>query len=700
MADIRGNLTAVFGKDRSNIVIAVAVIAIIMVMIIPLPTPVLDVLMALNLLLSILIILIVLYNRDPLEFSIFPTVLLISTIFGLALNISSTRLILREGVNFDGRIVRAFSTFVTGTGGMEGMVIGLIIFIILIVVQVIVITKGATRISEVAARFALDGMAGKQMAIEGEFSSGAITEEEARRRKDRLQKFIDFYGAMDGASKFVSGNVKVGIVITFINVIGGLIVGMTLRREPVGQALSNYVTLSIGDGLVSQLPSLLISVATGLIITRSASEGSFGDEFRDQFTNQPRVYIITAVFFLLLAFLPGFPWYILIPLAALVGYLGIRLSRDVVRKEELQKKEQEKAAEKKEHPVKLSPVTPPDPMSLELGFALIPLVDKDKGAELLDRITKIRKEAAFDMGLMVPPIRIMDNMRLEPSEYSIKIKGIEMGRGSIRMGHYLAINPGGEREEVPGEKSVDPAFGLPALWVADEDREKAERAGYTVVDPPSIIATHMTEIIKKNASELLGRQDVQAMLDTLKEEYSAVVEEVVKTQGFTVGMLQKILQGLLREQVSIRNMVVILETIGDYGYVTKDAGFLIEKVRQALGRQICLQYAGDARELPVLTLDPSLEQKIIDSRVDSQGGYYAALDPETHQKWRQALGRGVTQAQSQDYYPVILCGREDSRPLVRSLVVRDNPAIAVLSIPEVSDDMKVISLGEITLQGV
>jgi flagellar biosynthesis protein FlhA len=700
MADVRSTFTAILGKDRSTIALAGAVIAIIMVMLVPLPTPVLDLLMALNLLLSVLIILIVLYNRDPLEFSIFPSVLLMSTIFGLALNISSTRLILREGVNFDGRIVRAFATFVTGSGGIEGMVIGAIIFIILIVVQVVVITKGATRISEVAARFALDGMAGKQMAIEAEFSSGAITEEEARRRKDRLQKFIDFYGAMDGASKFVSGNVKVGIVITFINVIGGLIVGMTLRGEPLGMALTNYVSLTIGDGLVSQLPSLLISVATGLIITRSASEGSFGDEFTAQFTNQPRVYIVTAVFFLILAFLPGFPWYILIPLALLVGYLGFRLSRDIVRREETKKKEQEKAQEKKEHPVKIAPVTPPDPMSLELGFALIPLVDKDKGAELLDRITKIRKEAAFDMGLMVPPIRIMDNMRLEPSEYSIKIKGIEMGRGSIRMGHYLAINPGGERESLPGEKTVDPAFGLPALWVAEEFREKAERSGYTVVDPPSIIATHMTEIIKKNASELLGRQDVQSILDTLKEEYSAVVDEVVRTQGFTVGMIQKILQGLLREQVSIRNMVVILETIGDYGSLTKDPSFLTEKVRQALGRQICLQYTGDSRELPVLTLDPSLEQKIIDSRVDSQGGYYAALDPDTHQKWRKALASGAGKAQLQDYYPVILCGREEARPLVRSLVVRDNPSIAVLSLPEVSDDMKITSLGEITLQGV
>jgi flagellar biosynthesis protein FlhA len=588
-----------------------------MMLIIPLPAFILDTLMSVNIVLSLLIILIVLYTRHALDFSVFPTLLLIATVFGLALNVSSTRLILSQGSQFQGKLVRAFGTFVVGARGLEGYVIGLIIFVIIIAVQFIVITKGSTRVAEVAARFTLDALPGKQMAIEAEYNSGLITEEEATRKKSELQREADFYGAMDGASKFVAGNVKVGILITLVNVIGGMIVGMTIHGESFNVALDTYVSLTIGDGLVTQLPALLISTSTGVIVTRAVSDESFGLDVTRQFSFQSRPYLIAAGFLGVLAVLPGFPWYVLFPLGGMLAGLGLTLRR---RKQVAEEKERVKEAEirAKVAPVEISPVVPLDPLSLEIGYGLIPLVDKDKGAELLDRITRIRREAALDLGLVVPRIRIIDNMRLEPSEYCFKIKGVEVGRGAIKMGSYLAINPGGLKEELEGESAKDPAFGLPATWIAETEREKAERLGYTVVDPPSIIATHLTEIIKAHAGEIIGRQEVQSILDTLKNDYPTVVEEVAK--GFSVGEIQKVLQGLLREQVSIRNIVVVLETMADYGSVSKDTAFLVEKVRQSLGRQICLHYSGDDKTIHVMTLDTNLAQKIIEARVDTASG--------------------------------------------------------------------------------
>ncbi len=694
MADVQKILGNAFLKNKSDMFVAVGVIAIVMMLIIPLPTVLLDAFMAINLVLSLLIILIVLYTKHALDFSVFPTLLLVTTVFGLALNVSSTRLILAKGMEFDGRIIRAFSRFVVGTAGPEGLVIGFIIFII-IAVQFIVITKGATRVAEVAARFTLDALPGKQMAIEAEYNSGILTEEEASKKKNDLQREVDFYGAMDGASKFVSGNVKVGILITLINMIGGFIVGVTLHGEPLDQALSTYIALTIGDGLVTQFPSLLVSTATGLIVTRAVSDGTFGSDVTKQFTSQSKIYWIAAFFLFALGLLPGFPWYLLIPMAGLVGFLAFRLTRKQVAASE---KEKAKTGELKgrETPAEMSPVVPLDPLSLELGYGLIPLVDKDQGAELLDRITRIRREAALDLGLVVPRIRIIDNMRLEPSEYCFKLKGVEVGKGLIRMGHYLSINPGGVKEAIPGEETSDPAFGLPALWITEEYREQAERAGYTVVDAPSIIATHLTEIIKRHAAEILGRQEVQSILDTLKNDYPAVVEEA--TKALSVGQIHKVLQGLLSEHVSIRNMVVILETLADYAGISKDLGFLLEKTRQALGRQICIQYAGDDKVLKVLTIDPQLEQKIIDSRLETATGVVAALEPEMHRKWIQALSSAVRSVQEQGQYPIVLCS-EAARPLVKSSSVREIPELAVLSVQEITGDIRVESLGEIRIEG-
>ncbi len=693
MADAR-RVPTLTGARRSDVFVAVGVIAVVMMLIIPLPAFVLDTLMSINLVLSLLTILIVLYTRHALEFSVFPTLLLIATVFGLALNVSSTRLILSQGSQFQGKLIRAFGTFVVGARGLEGYVIGLIIFVIIIAVQFIVITKGSVRVAEVAARFTLDALPGKQMAIEAEYNSGLISEEEATRKKNELQREADFYGAMDGASKFVQGNVKVGILITLINVIGGMIVGMTIHGEPFNVALDTYVSLTIGDGLVTQLPALLISTSTGVIVTRAISDASFGLDITQQFSHQSRPYLIAAGFLSVLAVLPGFPWYVLFPMGGLLGALGLSLRR---RKQAEEEKERAKEAEArgKAAPVEISPVVPLDPLSLEIGYGLIPLVDKDRGAELLDRITRIRREAALDLGLVVPRIRIIDNMRLEPSEYCFKIKGVEVGRGIIKMGSYLAINPGGIKEEIEGEATRDPAFGLPAVWIAEAEREKAERLGYTVVDPPSIIATHLTEIIKAHAAEILGRQEVQSILDTLKSDYPTVVEEINKS--FAVGEIQKVLQGLLREQVSIRNIVVILETMADYGTISKDTPFLIEKIRQALGRQICLQHTDEHKVLRVLTLDPDLEQKITESRVDTATGPKAALEPQLQRKWINSLTNMVRSVQEQGHHPVILCS-EAARPLVKGSTIREIPHLVVLSVPEIVADVKLETLGEIRIE--
>ncbi len=692
MSDARRVLTDNFLNDRSDLFIALGVVSVVAMLIIPIPTVLLDALMAINLILALLILLIVLYTRRAVEFSVFPTVLLISTVFSLALNVSSTRLILSQGTEFDGKMIKAFASFVVGSGGAEGLVIGFVIFIVIIAVQALVITKGATRVAEVAARFALDALPGKQMAIEAEYNSGAISEEESFKRKNDLQREVDFYGAMDGASKFVSGNVKVGIFITVINVLGGIIIGMSLHGEDLGTALATYTSFSIGDGLLSQFPALLVSTATGIIVTRSVSDGTFGSDVSTQFSRDARIYWIGSFVLGGFALLPGFPWYVLVPLSLLMGVLAYRLGKNTMRVNDSEKAKAAQTKKAQEEPGEMSPVVPLDPLSLELGYGLIPLVDRDKGAELLERVHRIRRESALDLGLVIPRIRIIDNMRLEPAEYCFKIKGVDVGRGKIRMGFFMCINPGGAKEDIPGEKTRDPAFGLPALWVSEDKREAAERAGYTVVDPPSIIATHLTEIIKRYASEILGRQETQSILDTLKKEYPAVVEESQK--ALTLGEIQKVLQALLREQVSIRNMVAVLEALADYAPVTKDVQYLTEKARQALSRQICLQYADDERVLRVLTIDQGLEQKIIDSRVETSGGAMAAMEPTLQRAWIKALSRSVASVQEQGWLPVVLCS-EAGRPLVKSSTERELPDLVVLSVPEIVSDITVEAVGEI-----
>ncbi|MDR3167597.1 MAG: flagellar biosynthesis protein FlhA [Treponema sp.] len=684
------------GRSLNDFLIALVVVVVVVMLVIPLPTVLLDTFMALNLVLSLLVLLIVLYTKKATDFSLFPTVLLVATVFGLALNVSSTRLILTRGSAFDGRMIRAFSSFVVGSGGVEGLVVGFIIFIVIIAVQVVVITKGATRVSEVAARFTLDGLPGKQMAIEAEFNSGAITEEESQARKKDLQQEVDLYGAMDGASKFISGNVKVGIFITVINILGGIIIGVAIHGEPVSSAVGTYIAFSIGDGLLSQFPALLISTAMGIVVTRSAAPGNLGDEVSIQFSRDARAYWICAVVLMGFAFLPGFPWYVLIPMAFLIGFYAFVIGQRQRRKAGFDETMAKSAAVKKSpEEGEMSPVVPLDSLSMELGYGLIPLVDKDKGAELLERIQGIRRQSALDLGLVIPRIRIIDNMLLEPSEYCFKIKGVDVGRGKIRMGNYLCINPGTVKEELAGERTRDPTFGLPALWVSEDKRDEAERAGYTVVDPPSIIATHLMEIIKRNAQEILGRQETQAILETLKKEYPAVVEEAQKL--VSLGEIQKVLQGLLRERVSIRNMVSILEAIADFAPVARDIRFLTEKARQALGRQLCRQCADENNTLRVLVLDQALEQKIIESRLETDSGVVCALDPATQNAWIKALSRSAASVQEQGLFPVILCS-EAAGYLVKSSSDRELPELVVLSIPELIPDFNVESVGIIKIE--
>jgi flagellar biosynthesis protein FlhA len=544
----------------------------------------------------------------------------------------------------------------------------------------------------------------KQMSIEAEFNSGAINEEEAQARKRELELELSFYGSMDGASKFISGNVKVGIFITAVNVLGGIIIGTIIHNEPIGAALGNYIRFSVGDGLLSQLPALLISTAMGIVVTRAAAPGDLGEQVATQFSRDAKIYWVAAVVLLGFAVLPGFPWYVLVPMAFLVGFYAFHIGRVQRKKanfDEMMAKTGDKDKKSRDESAEMSPVVPLDALSLELGYGLIPLVDKDKGAELLDRVQGVRRQSALELGLVIPRIRIIDNLLLEPSEYCFKIKGVDVGRGKIRMGAYLCINPGTVTEEISGEKTRDPAFGLPAIWIEEARRDQAERTGYNVVDPPSIIATHLTEIIKRHAADILGRQETQAILDTLKKEYPAVVEDVLPAgrdgRGLTLGDIQKVLQGLLREQVSIRNTVSILEAVADYAPVSRDPVFLTDKARQALGMQICRHYADENRVLRVLTIDQALEQKIIDSRVETVSGIVAALEPQVQSAWIRALSRSVAAVQEKGWYPVILCSAA-ARYLVKYSTQRELPELVVLSVPEIVQDINVESVGVIRLE--
>jgi flagellar biosynthesis protein FlhA len=670
--------------QKNDILMGIGVVAVVAMLIVPLPIFLLDFLMALSIMSGMLVLLIVMFVPKAYDFSIFPALLLITTVFRLALNVSSTRLILLEGAAFDGKIVRTFGDFVAG----GAPVVGFIIFIILVAVQFIVITKGSTRTAEVAARFTLDSLPGKQMTIDSDFANGVITEEEANRRRKELRKETDFYGAMDGASKFVQGDVRVGLIITIINIIGGFIIGMAMRGEPFSVALKTYTMLSIGDGLVSQIPSLLITTATGVIVTRAVSENTLPKELSTQLSSQPRALMMTAAALGASALIPGFPKISILLIAGGLGIMGYLLNQaEHEAGAQTQMGEQEAAKDNK--PESVMPLVNVDALEVEIGYSLIPLVDPEQGGTLLDRITNIRRMSAINMGLIVPPIRIRDNMELEPSVYSILIKGVEVGNGVLEVGKLMAMDSGEVNEKIEGAEFVEPAFGLTAIWIDAEQRDQAERRGYTVVDCPTIIATHLTEIIKRHADEILGRQEVQQLLDNIKADYPAIVDELLGHANCSLSAIQKVLRNLLRERVSIRNMITILETMANYIEHTSDPGVLTEYIRVALARQICKEYQLPDKSLAVVTVDPEIEAIIRSSiHVDPIEGQVVGLDPVTHELIFNSLLEAYKTIKRAGYTPLYLVSQH-VRSVLFSLLERDLPDSVVLSFNEIDPGLKV-----------
>ena len=567
--------------------------------------------------------------------------------------------------------------------------------------QAFVITTGASRISEVAARFALDFNSTRSMSIDAELQSGAITEEEAKEKKAALERSSNFYGAMDGASKFVSGNVKIGIFITIINIVAGLIIGSGINREPFAQALRAYTRFTIGDGLLSQIPSLLVSIATGLSVTRFVSVGSFSSDVEKQFTQSSNIFFITAATLFVMAILPGFPTIILLVIASILILFGLRVKKSVITRASSTKSgvvaETKSAAVGGGVGVKetTQPTIPLDNLSLEIGVSLLPLVTENKSSDLLKRIGAIRKEIALDLGLVVPDIRILDNLNLNGEEYCFKIQGVEVAKGRILVGSYLGINPGNVQEEIPGIRTKDPTFGLPAIWISEENRARAEMLGYTVVDPSSIIATHLTQVIKQHAHKILTRQIMQNILDSVRKKDSVVVDEVLRVSS--LGVIQKIMQELLKEQVSIRNMPAILETISDIYPIAKNVSITVENVRQTLGRQIALQYADENNVLHVMKVDNEIIQTLIEGRVDLVTGPVVSIAPDAQRAWIYSLQKSFMTFHQNGYMPVLLV-QQEARILVKVSTEKEFPTLAVLGYPEIPTDLQVETLGVVKIE--
>lgn len=673
---------------RYGDMIAIAIVGIILLIIVPLPTFLVDIMLTLNISLALVIFLLSMYIKEPLEFSIFPTMLLITTLFRLSLNFSTTRLILGKG--YAGDVVDAFGNFVTGSNP----IVGFIMFLILIVVQFMVITKGSERVAEVSARFTLDAMPGKQMAIDADLNSGLISEIEAKDRRKKIQKEADFYGAMDGASKFVKGDAIAGIIITVINITAGFAIGMLQMDLNFSEALSKFTLLTIGDGLVSQIPSLLISIAAGMVVTRAASESNLGNDIIKQLLAQPKVLYIAAGALFILAF-TGLPMVQNLILSAFLAFMGYTLQKTIKESEkEEEAKAQDVEVEEIRKPENVMALLQVDPIELEFGYGIIPLADAGQGGDLLDRVVMIRRQCALEMGIIVPVIRLRDNIQLRPNEYIIKIKGIEVSSGELMFDNYLAMNPGTADGELEGIKTTEPAFGLPAVWISENQKERAEMMGYTVVDPPSIIATHLTEIIKSHAHELLGRQDVQKLVDNIRENYPALVEEVVPKM-LSIGEVQKVLSNLLKEGVSVRDMVTIMETLADYAPITKDSDMLTEYVRQSMKRSISKRFIIDG-QAKVITLDAELEQMILDSVQQTEYGAYLSIDPNQAQRIINNLLKEMQKLTELGNQPIILAS-----PVVRlyfkRLTEQVSPGLIVLSYNELDPSIEVQSVGTVSI---
>lgn len=674
---------------KNDLFMGIYILSAVLFFIISIPSWLLDILLAFNIMVALIILFNSLYAKEVLDMAAFPTMLLFTTIFRISLNVSSTKMILRDG--YAGHVVATFGEFVGG----GNLVIGTIIFIVLIIVQFIVINKGSERVSEVTARFTLDAMAGKQMAIDSDLNTGAITDKEAAERRKKLQQENSFFGSMDGATKYVKGDATAGLIITAINLVGGIIMGMMYRGQSVNEALSTYAILTIGDGLCSQIPSLLISLSTGILVTKASSEGELGDEMVGQLFSIDRVLIMVGAALAFLGALTPLPIYIFVPLGILLIVYGRKLKdkSGEATIEEMAEAEETEAQEirKPENVVSLLNV---DPIELEFGYGIIPLADVNQGGDLLDRVVMIRRQIALELGAVVPIIRLRDNIQLNPNQYVIKIKGIQVSEGEILFDHYMAMNPGYVEEEITGIPTFEPSFHLPAIWITESQRERAESMGYTVVDPPSIIATHLTEVIRQHIAELLTRQDVQNLINNIKNNNSALIDELVpKLLG--IGEIQKVLQNLLEEGISIRDLVTIFETLADHAAVTRDTDILTEYVRQSLKRAISGKYFPPNEVTNVITLDPKVEQEIMGAVKNTEQGSYLSLDPARTKAIMDSLGEELKKLEDMGKNPIVI-----TSPIVRlyfkKLASDYYKDIIVISYNEVESNIELQSVGMVT----
>ncbi len=674
---------------KADLGVAAYLVAAFVMLIIPIPSGLLDVLLACNIAIAFTVLFGTMFSKEVLDMSYFPTILLFTTIFRIALNVSSTRLILTTGD--PGEVVATFGNYVGG----GDLIVGSIVFIILILIQFMVINKGSERVAEVTARFTLDAMPGKQMAIDADLNTGAINDAEAKRRRDKIQEEASFFGSMDGAVKYVKGDATAGLIITAVNIVGGIAMGMLQRGMDLNSALSQYVILTIGDGLVSQIPSLLISLSTGILVTKGSKDADFGTVLIRQLFGVPKVLYLVGSIIIALGIVTPLPTVIFLTLGLIFIVCGRVIAGEIeTAKIEGEVDAEEIAAEEIRQPENVNSLLQVDPIELEFGYGIIPLADVNQGGDLLDRVVMIRRQIALELGTVVPIIRLRDNIQLNPNQYIIKIKGIQVSEGEILFDHYMAMNPGYVEEEITGIPTFEPSFHLPAIWITEGQRERAESMGYTVVDPPSIIATHLTEIIRQHISELLTRQDVQNLVTNLKETNPSLVEELVpKLLG--LGEVQKVLQNLLREGISIRDLLTIFETLADYASTTRDTDILTEYVRQSLKRAISSKFFPANETTSVVTLDPKVEQEIMASVKQTENGAYLTLDPEKTKAIMKAVGNEVAKLENLGKNPIII-----TSPIVRMYFKRLTEDyyrdLIVVSYNEIDNNIELQSVGMVT----
>ncbi len=705
---LMSNRYTVMAHKHRGLLIPAAFILMIMVLLVPLPPWTLDLMLVMNLAIAAIVLVSVMFVKSPLELSLFPSLLLATTLFRLVLNVASTRLILtagdratnpEEAQQAAGHVIYAFSKFVTGggAGAQQSMIVGIIIFIILIVIQFVVITKGATRIAEVAARFTLDAMPGKQMAIDADLNAGLIKEDEARRRRQDISREAEFYGAMDGASKFVRGDAVAGIIIVFINILGGIAIGKWQYGWDLIGCMSTFTRLTIGDGLVSQVPALIISLAAGLLVTRNSSKDNLGEEFIQQLTSRTVALFVVAGFLIMLSF-TGLPMIPLWVMALCMGGIGwVMTKREKADADVIAKQERAAASMAQKKPEKIESLLAVDPMELEVGYQLVQLVDTTKGGDLLERISLIRRQIAIEFGVVVPPIRIRDNMQVGANDYVIKLRGNPLASGSVYPGQFLAMDSGTASGRLNGVETKEPAFGLPAWWIQESQRSQAEMMNYTVVEASGVLATHITEVVKGHAAELVTREEVSALIKQLKEKSPALVEEVIPSQ-IKPGELQKVLQNLLRERVPIRDLETVLETLGEWAGKTKDLDMLTEAVRHGLARTICNQYRDETNTIHCVTMDPQLEDTINSYVERNERGSFLTLPPQLARQAAETVATNVNRLMQQGHSGVVLCSPQ-VRAHVRKLIESSLPSVAVLSYNEIVKGIHVESVGIVGVSG-